>query len=120
MCDETISELPIYKGFPPTSIIYHYHSLDNRLKQYFAGEILVVIFIVNTVKVAIPIGVNLFADQCRKTHEEAEEMSRVPYASAVSCLRYAMVCTILDIAHAVGVLRSYMSKPGKNHWTKVI
>ena len=30
-----------------------------------------------------------------------------------------MVCTRPDIAHAVGVLRRYMSKPGKEHWTTV-
>ena len=32
---------------------------------------------------------------------------------------YAMVCTRPDIFHAVGVLRRYMSKPGKEHWTAV-
>jgi hypothetical protein len=30
-----------------------------------------------------------------------------------------MVCTRSDIAHAMGVLRRYMSKPGKEHWTTV-
>ena len=30
-----------------------------------------------------------------------------------------MVCTRLDIAHAVGGLSGYMSKPGKEHWTVV-
>ena len=40
-------------------------------------------------------------------------MSHVPYASAVGSLMYAMVCTRLDIAHAVGVLSRYMSKPRK-------
>jgi hypothetical protein len=69
------------------------------------------------VKVPIPIGVKLSADQCPKTQEEEEGMSHVPYASAVSSLMYAMVCTRPDIAHAVGVLSRYMSKPGKEHWT---
>jgi hypothetical protein len=46
-------------------------------------------------------------------------MSHVPYASTVGSLMYAMVCTRLDIAHAVGVLSRYMSKPGKEHWTSV-
>jgi hypothetical protein len=46
-------------------------------------------------------------------------MSHVPYASAVGILMYAMVCTRPDIAHAVGVLSRYMSKPGKEHWTSV-
>jgi hypothetical protein len=32
---------------------------------------------------------------------------------------YAMVCIRLDIAHAVGVLRRYMSKLGKEHWTTI-
>eukprot|EP00253_Pinus_taeda_P017380 PITA_17380 len=35
------------------------------------------------VKVPIPIGVRLFAEQCPKTQEEEEDMSHVPYASAV-------------------------------------
>ena len=43
----------------------------------------------------------------------------VPYASAVGSLMYAMVCTRLDIAHVVGVLRRYMSKPGKEHWKTI-
>ena len=46
-------------------------------------------------------------------------MSHVLYASAVGSLMYAMVCTRPDIAHAVGVLSRYMSKPGKEHWTTV-
>ena len=32
---------------------------------------------------------------------------------------YAMVCNRLNIAHAVGVLSRFMSKPGKEHWTAV-
>jgi hypothetical protein len=58
-------------------------------------------------------------DQCPKSQEEEEDMSRVPYVSAVGSLMYAMVYTIPDIAHAVGVLSRYMSKPGKDHWTIV-
>jgi hypothetical protein len=46
-------------------------------------------------------------------------MSCVPYVSAVGSLMYAMVCTRSDIAHAMGVLSSYMSKPWKEHWTSV-
>ena len=71
------------------------------------------------VKVPIPVGVRLSAEQCLKTQEEEEDMSRVPYASAVGSLMYAMVCTRLDIAHVVGVLSRFMSKPGKEHWTAV-
>ena len=71
------------------------------------------------VKVPIPVGVRLSVEQCPKTQEEEEDMSHVPYASAVGSLMYAMVCTRPDIAHAVGVLSRFMSKPGKEHWTSV-
>eukprot|EP00253_Pinus_taeda_P012410 PITA_12410 len=71
------------------------------------------------VKVPIPIGVKLYVEECPKTQQEEEYMSRVPYASAVGSLMYAMVCTRLDIAHDVGVLSKFMSKPGKEHWTSV-
>jgi hypothetical protein len=71
------------------------------------------------VKVHIPVGVKLSMDHCPKTHEEEEHMSHVPYASAFGSLMYAMVPTRPDIAHAMGVLSRYMSKPGKEHWTIV-
>jgi hypothetical protein len=41
------------------------------------------------------------------------------YANAVGSLMYAMVCTRLDIAHAVGFFSRYMSKPWKENWTTV-
>jgi hypothetical protein len=54
------------------------------------------------VKVPILVGVKLYVDQCPKTQEEEEDMSRVPYVSVVGSLMYAMVCTRPDIAHASG------------------
>jgi hypothetical protein len=60
------------------------------------------------VKVPIPIGVKLSIDHCPKTQEEEEDMSHVPYASAVGSFIYEMVCTRHEIAHAVGVLSRYM------------
>jgi hypothetical protein len=32
---------------------------------------------------------------------------------------YAMVCTRLDIAHALGVVSMYMNNLGKEHWETV-
>ena len=64
-------------------------------------------------KVPIPVGVKLSTEQCPKTQEEEEDMSHVPYASAVGSLMYAMVYTRPDIAHVVGVLSRFMSKPRK-------
>ena len=72
------------------------------------------------VKVPILVGVRLSSEQCPKTQEEEEEdMSHVPYASAIGSLMYAMVCTRPYIAHAMGDLRRYMSKPGKERWTTI-
>jgi hypothetical protein len=74
---------------------------------------------VNQSRFLFLLGVKLSADQFPKTHEEEEDMSHVPYAIAVGSLMYAMVCTRPNIAHVVGVLSRYMSKPGKEHWTTV-
>jgi len=43
-------------------------------------------------------------------------MSKVPYASAVGSLMYAMVCTDPDITHAMGVVSKFLSNSGKEHW----
>jgi len=57
--------------------------------------------------------------QSSQTEEEENHMSKVPYASAVGSLMYAMVCTRPDIAHAVGVVSRFLSNPGKEHWEGV-
>jgi hypothetical protein len=67
---------------------------------------------------------HLSTSQCPKTVEETEDMSKVPYASAVGCLMYAMVCTRPDLAHAVSTVSKYMASkymanPGKQHWNAV-
>jgi hypothetical protein len=72
------------------------------------------------VKVLIPIGVKLSADQCPKTQEEEEDMSHVSSSSVVRSLMHTMVCTRSNIAHAVGVLSRYMSKPEKEHCITVM
>uniref|UniRef100_A0A2N9ER08 Integrase catalytic domain-containing protein n=1 Tax=Fagus sylvatica TaxID=28930 RepID=A0A2N9ER08_FAGSY len=61
----------------------------------------------------------LSGSQCPKNEEEIENMSKVPYASAVGCLMYAMVCTRLDLAHAVSTVSRYMANPGREHWNAV-
>jgi hypothetical protein len=44
-------------------------------------------------------------------------MACAPYASVGGSLIDVMVYTRLDIANVVGVLRRYMSTPGKDKWT---
>ena len=46
-------------------------------------------------------------------------MSKVPYASVVGCLMYAMVCTRPDLAHVVSVVSKFLSNPGRMHWDVV-
>ncbi len=47
--------------------------------------------------------------QCPKNEEEIENMLKVPFASAIGCLMYAMVCTRPDLAHAVSTVSRYMA-----------
>ena len=69
----------------------------------------------NAKLVSIPLASHfkLSKDVCPKTQEEMAYMSKVPYASAVGSLMYAMVYTSPDIAHVVGVVSRYMKNPGK-------
>lgn len=62
---------------------------------------------------------NLTKKQSPKMDEGKKDMAKVPYASAVGSLMYAMVCTRPDIAHAVGVVSRFMSNPGREHWEAV-
>jgi hypothetical protein len=54
----------------------------------------------------------LSTSQCPKT-------VKVPHASVVGCLMYAIVCTRPDLAQAIGVVSKYMANPGRQHWDAV-
>jgi len=71
--------------------------------------------------ISTPLSVNfkLSSSMCPSSEAERMEMSRVPYASAVGSLMFAMICTRPDIAHAVGVVSRYMANPGREHWNAV-
>ena len=64
-------------------------------------------------------GVHLSKEQSPKTLEQKECMSRIPFASAVGSLMYAMLCTRPDICYAVGIVSRYQSDPGEEHWIAV-
>nr|GEX17846.1 retrovirus-related Pol polyprotein from transposon TNT 1-94 [Tanacetum cinerariifolium] len=53
--------------------------------------------------------------QAPKTKASRRRMAKVPYASAIGSLMYAMVCTMSDIAHVVAVVSIFMSDPGREH-----
>ena len=44
-------------------------------------------------------------------------MRQYPYASAVSSLMYAMLCTRPDICYGVGIVSHYQSNSGLSQWT---
>ncbi|GKV35094.1 hypothetical protein SLEP1_g43407 [Rubroshorea leprosula] len=71
--------------------------------------------------VTTPLGAHfkLSSNLSPETEEEKKFMARVPYASAVGSLMYAMVCTHPDISHVVSVVSRYMANPGKGHWEAV-
>ena len=75
----------------------------------------------NVRRTDLPLGAEfkLSKEDSPKTTEEEERMKNVPYASTVGSLMYAMICTRPDIAHAVGVVSRFMSKPGEEHWRAV-
>ncbi|KAL5760755.1 hypothetical protein ACOSP7_019245 [Xanthoceras sorbifolium] len=64
-------------------------------------------------------GIKLSKEQAPKDAHEKQFMSRIPYASAVGSLMYAMLYTRLDICFAVGIVSKFQSKPGPDHWTVV-
>ncbi|RVW20236.1 Retrovirus-related Pol polyprotein from transposon TNT 1-94 [Vitis vinifera] len=55
-------------------------------------------------------------NQCPSNDLEKKEMKNIPYAFAVGSLMYAQVCIRLDISYAVGMLGSYQSNRGLEHW----
>lgn len=61
-------------------------------------------------------GMKLFVNYCPKYPTEIDDMTKVPYASVVGSLMYAMVCMILDIFQVVGVLSHFMANLGWVHW----
>ncbi|CAA7057312.1 unnamed protein product [Microthlaspi erraticum] len=57
--------------------------------------------------------------QSPKCEVKIRGMEQVPYASAVGCLMYAMVCTRPDLAQAVIQISKYMANLGREHWNAV-
>ena len=64
----------------------------------------------------LPPYVKLCAKDSLKSDVDKAEMVKVPYASCVGSLMYAMIATHLDIVFVVGVVTRYESNPKKKHW----
>ena len=64
-------------------------------------------------------GKTLSKTQSPASAEEREIMDKVPYASAIGSIMYAMLCTRPDVAHAISLTSRYQSDPGSEHWIAV-
>ena len=64
-------------------------------------------------------GIHLSKTQCPRTADERERMSKVPYASAIGSIMYAMISTRPDVSYALSVTSRYQYDPGEGHWTAV-
>ena len=86
--------------------------IDTMLKQFSMK---------NSKKDYLPIAskATLSKKDCAITSEERERMSRVPYASVVGSIMYAMICTRVDMAYSLGVVSKYQSDLGEAHWKVV-
>ncbi|GKA46788.1 retrovirus-related pol polyprotein from transposon TNT 1-94 [Tanacetum coccineum] len=70
-------------------------------------------FNMDKAKVVVPTNptFKLTDKDCPSFKKNIQKMDRVPYVSAVGSLMYAMVCTMIDIVHAVGVVNRFLSNP---------
>ncbi|KAI5408387.1 hypothetical protein KIW84_054280 [Lathyrus oleraceus] len=46
-------------------------------------------------------------------------MNKIPYASAIGSIMYAMLCTQPDVSYALSATSRYQSDPGDAHWVDV-
>ena len=54
-----------------------------------------------------------------KTLEEVDSMRKIPYASAIGSLMYAILCMRPDSCYAVGIVSRYQSNSRPKHWESV-
>ena len=71
------------------------------------------------VSTPIPQHYKLSSAQSPQSQEEILDMARIPYASVVGSLMFAMICSRPDLAYAISLVSRFMSNPGKEHWNAV-
>ena len=60
--------------------------------------------------------ITLFKKDYLTTPKERECMSRIPYASTMGSIMYAVTCTRSDVAYSLGIVSRYQSDLGEKHW----
>ena len=56
-------------------------------------------------------GITLSKSQCPNTKDERDQMSKIPYASAIGSIMYAMLCTRPDVSYALSITSSTSQIP---------
>ena len=64
-------------------------------------------------------GKHLLKSKCPKTQEERDNMSRIPYASAIGSIMYSMLCTRSDVSFSLSIASRFQSNYGEEYWTAV-
>ena len=64
-------------------------------------------------------GIVISKENCPKSSDDKDRMKKVPYASAIGSIMYAMICTRPDVSYALSMTSRYQSNPGEGHWTAV-
>ena len=64
-------------------------------------------------------GIKLSKSQCPTMKDERERMDKIPYASAIGSIMYAMLCTRPDIFYALSMTSRFQSDPSECHWIAV-
>ncbi|GJT71733.1 putative RNA-directed DNA polymerase [Tanacetum coccineum] len=64
-------------------------------------------------------GIKISSDLCPKTNDELDKMSRVPYASAIGSIMYAMTCTRPDVSFTLSMVSRHQQNPGEGSWFMV-
>ena len=56
---------------------------------------------------------------CPKTLEERKRMNEIPHALIIGSIIYAMLCTRLGVAYALGLTNRFQADPGEDHQKSV-
>ena len=60
-------------------------------------------------------GIRLSKTQCPMAQDERDHMSKIPYASAIGSIMYAILCTRSDVSYALRTTSRYQSDLGESH-----
>ena len=64
-------------------------------------------------------GIKLSKSQCPTTKDERERMDKIPNASTIGSIMYAMLCTRPDISYALSMTSRFQSDLSECHWIAV-